>query len=271
MRCKLNDNCYTFAASTYLLYFMLKALIVDDEIASLRTLEILLGQYAKHIEIIGVAHSASEGVQTVSMYNPDIIFLDIEMPGGSGFDFLESCAHRNFDVIFITAYNNYAIKAFKYSAIDYLLKPIEIEELHGALEKVIRRRYSNIDGRNKYYALFENIREIVPRKLVVQTDERYECLDISSIVLVESRANGSQIKFADGSEVVVNNPFTELSTLLEERSFAFISPSQQVNLEMVRKLTSSPECRIEFKNQLTIPVNPEYYKRISKHFEEISK
>ncbi len=250
---------------------MLKALIVDDEMASLRTLEILLGRYAQHIEIIGVAHSASEGVQAVSRYNPDIIFLDIEMPGGSGFDFLENCAHRNFDVIFITAYNNYAIKAFKYSAIDYLLKPIEVDELHDALEKVIRRRYSNFDGRNKYYALFENIKELIPRKLVVQTDERYECLDISSIVLVESRASGTRIKFTDGRELMASNPFTELSALLEERNFAFISPSQQVNLEMVRKLTSNPEFRIEFKNHLTMPVSAEYYTRISKHFEEISK
>jgi len=250
---------------------MLKALIVDDEIASLRTLELLLGHFEQHIEIIGVAHSASEGIDKVTRFDPDIVFLDIEMPGGSGFDFLEGCPHRNFDVIFITAYNNYAIKAFKYSAIDFLLKPIEVDELHEALEKVIRRRYSNFDGRNKYFALFENIKEIIPKKLVVSTNDRYECLDVSEIVFVESVPNGTQIKLVNGNHVLANNPFGEICNLLEDRKFSLINPNCLINLGMIRKISNRPESNIELKNHEVITVKGEYLERLNQQLENISK
>ena len=105
---------------------MLKALIVDDEIASVRTLELLLSQFAKDVEVVDVARSSSEALNKVDLIQPDIVFLDIEMPGGNGFDFLEHCSHRNFDVVFITAYEYYAIKSFKFSAIDYFQKQIEV-------------------------------------------------------------------------------------------------------------------------------------------------
>lgn len=250
---------------------MLKALIVDDEIASLRTLELLLGRFEQHVEIIGVAHSASEGIEKVTRFDPDIVFLDIEMPGGNGFDFLEGCPHRNFDVIFITAYNNYAIKAFKYSAIDFLLKPIEVDELHEALEEVIRRHYSNFDGRNKYYALFENIKEIIPQKLVVSTNDKYECLDVGNIVFVESVPNGTQIKLEKGDHVLANNPFVDIWTLLEDRNFGFINPNCLINLAMIRKITNKPENNIELKNHELITVKGEYLERLNHQLENISK
>ncbi|MDI3526037.1 MAG: two-component system, LytTR family, response regulator [Tenuifilum sp.] len=250
---------------------MLKALIVDDEIASLRTLELLIGKYEQHVDIIGVAHSANEGIEKVKQFDPDIVFLDIEMPGGSGFDFLEGCPHRNFDVIFITAYNNYAIKAFKYSAIDYLLKPIEVDELHQALEKIIKQRYSQFDGRNKYYALFENIKEIIPKKLVVSTDDKYECIDVSAIQLVEQTNSDTVIKLADNSQLKVANSFAELSSLLEERHFAPISNSQMINLAMVRKITNKPTNNVQLRNKQEITVKPEYLGKLNEVLSKISK
>lgn len=250
---------------------MLKALIVDDEIASLRTLELLIGRFEQHVEIIGVAHSAEEGVEKVVKFDPDIVFLDIEMPGGSGFDFLENCPHRNFDVIFITAYNNYAIKAFKYSAIDFLLKPIEVDELHNALEKVIRRRYSNFDGRNKYFALFENIKEIIPQKLVISTDKRHECLNIGDIVFVEQVPSGIVIKLSDGNKVEANNPFPDLCLLLEERNFCLINPKCLINLGMIRKISNKPVGSIELKNHQVISVEGEYLEKLNRQLDTISK
>ncbi len=250
---------------------MLKALIIDDEIASLRTLELLIGRFEQHIDILGVAHSAREGIEMVTQLNPDIVLLDIEMPGGNGFEFLEGCPHRNFDVIFITAYNNYAIKAFKYSAIDYLLKPIEVDELHAALEKVVNRRYSSFDGRNKYYALFENIKNIIPQKLVVQAPDQYECLSISNILFVESVPAGTLVTFTDGSSLEVFNSFSELSKLLEERNFALVNQNQLLNLEMVRKITSGSKGIIELKNKMTLPINPKYLASLNRRIENILK
>jgi len=153
---------------------MLKALLVDDEIASVRSLEIILSQFCKQVEVVGVARSVDEALVLAAKLKPDLIFLDIEMPNGTGFDFIEKCNSCNFEIVFITAHDNYAVKAFKYSAIDYILKPIEIDELVKAVEKVVEIKKTSFDSRNKYNALFENLKEIIPQKLVVAVNDKYE-------------------------------------------------------------------------------------------------
>ena len=139
------------------------------------------------------------------------------------------------------------------------------------MEKVIRRRYSNFDGRNKYFALFENIKEIIPQKLVVSTNDKYECLDVGEIVFVESVPNGTQIKLVNGSHFLANNPFGDICTLLEERNFSFINPSCLINLGMIRKISNKPESNIELKNHELITVRGEYLERLNHQLENISK
>lgn len=213
---------------------MLKALIVDDEIASVRTLELLLSQFAKDIEVVDVARSSEEALGRVDLIRPDIVFLDIEMPGGSGFDFLERCSHRDFEVIFITAFEHYAVKAFKFSAIDYLLKPIEVDELETAIERVSKRRYSNFDGRKRYYALFENLKAILPSKLVVVINNRSECIDLKDVVYFENSPHGS-IAVRENEEIMkVDNKLRDLEEILDSKNFIRINASQLVNLARVK-------------------------------------
>ena len=114
----------------------IKALIVDDEQNNCLYLHNLLQKYCTGVEVCGIANTASEGVQLINEQQPDLVFLDIKMPEGSGFDLLESITERNFKVIFVTAYDHYAIKAIRYSAFDYLLKPINTIELQKAIERV---------------------------------------------------------------------------------------------------------------------------------------
>ncbi|HEX8515555.1 MAG TPA: LytTR family DNA-binding domain-containing protein [Bacteroidia bacterium] len=115
---------------------MIKALIVDDEEHGRNVLENLIRKYCPDVSVVGKAGSAKEAKRVIEEVNPSLVFLDIEMPGGSGFELLESFPQRNFSVIFTTAYDQYAVKAFKFSAIDYLLKPINIEELMNAVKKL---------------------------------------------------------------------------------------------------------------------------------------
>lgn len=245
---------------------MLKALIVDDEVASVRTLELLLSQFAKDIEVVDVARSSIEALSKVELIKPDIVFLDIEMPGGSGFDFLENCSSRDFDVIFITAFEYYAVKAFKFSAIDYLLKPIEVEELESALARVSKRRYSNFDGRKRYYALFENLKEILPSKLVVNIQNKSEFIDLKDVYCFEESQKGTIVLRSNGESLSIDNRLKDLEEILDTKNFVRINSKQVINLTLVKhigkagsidldkgiKLTASSEYINELIDQLEV-------------------
>ena len=182
--------------------------------------------------MVDVARSSSEALNKVDLIQPDIVFLDIEMPGGNGFDFLEHCSHRNFDVVFITAYEYYAIKAFKFSAIDYLLKPIEVEELEAAIARVSKRRYSNFDGRKRYYALFENLKAILPSKLVVAVNNKSEYIDLNDVLYFEQSQNGSVVVKDDGVALSIDNKLKDMEDVLDAKNFARINSKQLVNLSI---------------------------------------
>ncbi len=246
---------------------MLKALIVDDEIASVRTLELLLSQFAKDVEVVDVARSASDALAKVELIHPDIVFLDIEMPGGSGFDFLEQCNNRTFDVIFITAFEYYAVKAFKYSAIDYLLKPIEIEELESALTKVSNRRYSNFDGKNRYFALFENLKSILPSKLVVTIKNRSEYVDLKDIAYFQSNINGSKVVKLNGEFIDIDNKISNLEEILDSKFFARINDKQLVNLKLVKKIGRNG--KLDMDKGLVLDVANEYLGYLVEQLEEL--
>lgn len=246
---------------------MLKALIVDDEIASVRTLELLLSQFAKDVEVVDVARSASDALAKVELIHPDIVFLDIEMPGGSGFDFLEQCNNRTFDVIFITAFEYYAVKAFKYSAIDYLLKPIEIEELESALTKVSNRRYSNFDGKNRYFALFENLKSILPSKLVVTIKNRSEYVDLKDIAYFQSNTNGSKVVKLNGESIDIDNKLSNLEEILDSKFFARINEKQLVNLKLVKKIGRNG--KLDMDKGLVLDVANEYLGYLVEQLEEL--
>lgn len=246
---------------------MLKALIVDDEIASVRTLELLLSQFAKDVEVVDVARSSNEALQKVDLINPDIVFLDIEMPGGSGFDFLEQCNNRTFDVVFITAFEYYAVKAFKYSAIDYLLKPIEVDELELALSKVSNRRYTNFDGRNRYFALFENLKTILPSKLVVTINNRSEYIDLKDVAYFQSNPNGSRVIRLNGDFIDIDNKLSSLEEILDSKFFARINSKQLVNLKLVKKIGRNG--KLDMDKDLTLDVANEYLGYLVEQLEEL--
>ncbi|MHC1702384.1 MAG: LytR/AlgR family response regulator transcription factor [Tenuifilaceae bacterium] len=215
---------------------MLKALLIDDELASTRSLEILLSQFCKEVEVVGTARSAEEGLLSVSKLTPDVVFLDIEMPGGTGFDFLEKCQELNFEVVFITAHDSYAVKAFKYSAIDFILKPIEIDELIKAVDKVLELKKRNYDNRNKYNALFENLKTIIPNKLVVTVNGKYEYIDLRSVIFFENSNDNTLVKFSSKHSIFINESLDSLEEQLDEKNFYQINQTQMVNLEMVKKV-----------------------------------
>jgi two-component system, LytTR family, response regulator len=226
---------------------MLKAIIVDDEAAALRSLELLLQAYCPNVTLVAKGQSVKEGLELIKKHNPDIVFLDIEMPKGNGFELLEQAPDLNFEVIFITAYNQYAIKAFKYSAIDYILKPIDVDELVQAVNKVTELRSTKVNPRERYAVLFQNIKEIIPRKLVLPTSEGFIYIDLNRVTYLAQE--GTTLKFFlqdDSSTIECENVNLNLVDMLEEKGFIPIDDGFHVNLNKVIKVDKSGKGKIIF-------------------------
>ena len=235
---------------------MLKALIVDDEIASIRSLEILLSQFCKQVEVVGTARSVDEALFQTAKLKPDLIFLDIEMPSGTGFDFLEKSLCCNFEVVFITAHNNYAVQAFKYSAIDYILKPIEIDDLINAVEKVAGIRKTNLNSRNKYNALFDNLKDIIPQKLVVIINGQYEYIDLRDVLFFRLSKKEVDVHSENGSVLTIEDAFSSIEEQLLERGFYRIHQDYMLNTLKVKKILKANNSFVELTNGDQLPLNP---------------
>lgn len=246
---------------------MLRALIVDDEIASIRSLEILLSQFCKQVEVIGTARAIDEALLLTLKFKPDLVFLDIEMPSGSGFDFLEKSKSCNFEVVFITAHNNYAVQAFRYSAIDYILKPIEIDDLINAVAKVAEIRKTSLNSQNKYNILFDNLKEIIPQKLVVIIRGQYEYIDLREVLFFGLLGKVVDVHLDNGSAINIDNTFNSIEEQLLERGFYRIHKDYMLNVFKVKKILKSNNNIVELINGMQLPLNPlkrdEFIARIS--------
>jgi two-component system LytT family response regulator len=215
---------------------MYKAVIVDDELDAIESVKLLLNENFPNIEIAGTAQSVTQALEIIPEVLPDIVFLDIEMPDGKGFDVLEHIQNRNFSVIFITAYNQYAIKAFKFSATDYILKPIDIDDFIKAVEKAVKNVSLTNNVEDKINVLLENINGNKPEKIAISTAESIEFVNISDIVQIQAEGSYSVLKFIDNTNTMVSKNLGEFETLLEDHPFYRTHQSHLINLLHVKKV-----------------------------------
>lgn len=249
---------------------MLKVIIVDDEVASVRTLELLLNAYCPNITLVGTGQSVKEGISLISEHNPDIVFLDIEMPEANGFELLEQLPDLNFEVIFITAYNQYAIKAFKFSAIDYILKPIDIDELVKAVEKVSELRKAKVNPRERYKTLFQNIEHALPSKLVIPREKDFTYVDLANVLMHTKTVNGYLFTMVDGSETESPKYSFDIKSTLESKDFVEFEKDKFLNLHMVKALDKKGVGSLIMEGDVIIPLNNNNKERIIEQLEKIS-
>jgi len=219
---------------------MLNVVIIEDEAHGQETLKNLLKEYCENIEIAGIAGSVKEGIKAIEAIKPDLIFLDIELHTGTGFDILENVNRYDFEVIFTTAYENYAIKAIKFSAIDYLLKPIDISELRDAVDKVRKRREQSLEN-HKLYNFLKNLKgQNDSQKIItLSTSEGMEFIPVADIIKLE--ANGSYTTFylKQGRSLLVSKNLKEYENLLSEHGFFRVHHSCMINLNQVERYVKS--------------------------------
>jgi two-component system LytT family response regulator len=234
---------------------MLRAVIIDDEPDAVQFIESIIGEYCKEVEVAGKAYSAREGVDIIRDTAPDLVFLDVQMPHGTGFDLLSSFPEKSFDVIFITAFNHYAIQAIKFSAVDYILKPINISELIEAVKKVQEKRHSNEYQNLNYQALLDNIKAPRPSKLAIPTAEGIEYLSTGNIIRLEADRSYSWFYMTDGKKHLVSRNLKEYQELLTDMNFFRPHNSHLINLEHVHRFIRHEGGYIEMSDGSTVPIS----------------
>ena len=214
----------------------LKAIIVEDEKTGRETLAHYLKSYCPQVELVGMAEAVKPGLTLIDRYKPDLVFLDIEMPFGNGFDLLEQVGEPDFDVIFITAFSEYALRAIQVSAAHYLLKPLNIDELVEAVQKVEAARSKARDF-NQTRILVENVqlenRQL--HKMVLPTMEGFEVIRINQIVYCTAQDNFTEFHLTDGHKKLICRSLKHYEELLDDFDFIRIHKSYLINKHYVSK------------------------------------
>lgn len=215
---------------------MIQAIVVDDEVKNREGLAKMISQFCHDVEVVGMADGVDAAIKLIDKHHPTLVFLDIEMPEKNGFALLEHYDQPDFQVIFTTAHAEYAIKAIKFPALDYLLKPVNINELKIAVEKAINEA-SSPDQRDRLNVLKEsrNKGDFKFQKIVLPTSDGVEFYTIANILRCEADRAYCRFYLTDGQVVIVSKPLSEFEDLLEECNFVRIHKSNMVNMIHVTK------------------------------------
>lgn len=232
---------------------MLKAIIVDDEPYCCETIATLLEE-SRDVEIVSVCHNAADALVAIRKYSPDIVFLDVEMPKMNGFEMLEQLPQVNFEIIFTTSYDQYALKAIRFSAIDYLLKPVDEEELRTAIQKVIQRSQKPIT--QQLEILLQKIHQpSTPiNKIAMPTMEGLQMIPVDSIISCESDSNYTILQLKNSKKLIVSRTLKEIEELLEEHSFLRVHRCYLANMNEVEKYVKGEGGYLVMSDGTTIDV-----------------
>lgn len=215
---------------------MIKAIIIDDEVHCLKALSMLLEEHCPDVQVLEKCPSAKKGLEAIEKLRPDLVFLDIEMPVMNGFELLEQSTEIPFAIIFTTSYDQYAVKAFRFSALDYLLKPIDRHELISAIKKVKEQHHSPMA--EQFQILLKHIQGKTTglNKIAVPTSEGFELIPVDDIVYFEANDNYTHLFRKNKSRVVARRTLKEMEEQLSDFNFILrVHHSYLVNLNEVIK------------------------------------
>jgi two-component system LytT family response regulator len=236
------------------------ALIIDDELSGREVLKRLVELNCPDVTVVNTLNSIETGLQAISNDKPDLVFLDIQMPNVSGFDLLNQLDKIDFEIIFVTAHDAYAIKAFKYSAVDYLLKPIKVTELIDAVSKARDRMEKNHSGDNIKFMLDKVSpakKVFLNNKILLPTLGGYNIIDITEIAYCQSESNYTRFHFVDGKNIVVSKTLKEFESILLENHFFRIHRSYIINLNCIAKYNKGKGGEVVMKDGAVLEVSRE--------------
>ncbi|MFT3680556.1 MAG: LytTR family DNA-binding domain-containing protein [Ferruginibacter sp.] len=227
---------------------MQTAIIIDDEAKGRLALRQKLTDYCPEVTIVAEADSGQEGILLINKHTPDILFLDIEMPRMNGFEMLNNLAEKNFHLIFTTAYDQYAIRAIKYAAFDYLLKPVDVEELINTIHKLTNTGVSHTKKQAELLQQNINHPKKLMNKLAIPTLEGLLFFDINDIEYLEAQSNYTNIYFNNKSKIIASKTLKEFEELLPVDKFFRVHHSYLINLNYIKKYIKGDGGQVELQS-----------------------
>lgn len=234
---------------------MIKCVLIDDEKNCLEMMEWLLKTYAPSVSIKAMCDSAEKGIAAIRTYEPDLVFLDIEMPRMNGFDMLEQFDELSFDVVFTTAYDKFAIKAFKYSALNYLLKPVDPDDLLETVRRIEAKKA--IPSKEQLSLLLQSVKQPkhTPTRIALTTGDGMVFVLTQDIIYCEAESNYTTVMLVGGKKIVIAKVLKELDEALEGPDFFRIHNSFLINLNHIRKFVRGEGGYVVMDNDVAISIS----------------
>jgi two-component system LytT family response regulator len=249
---------------------MLKLIIIDDEQPILSMLEGIVEQYCEGVEVLATANSVENGVKQIARLKPDIVFLDINLTDGTGFDLLNQLKEPFPMVVFITAYDEYAVKAFKFSAIDYVMKPININEIQAAIKKCsVKLEKDNLSEKLKTFMQNMDGANGEEKKIVLKTAESIHIVRVGEIIRCESDHNYTEFYLTENRKLLVSKTLKEFDDLLNEYGFFRTHQSHLVNVNFINRFDKADGGELVLSNKHRIPVSKRKRDELFELFEQM--
>lgn len=235
---------------------MLRAIIVDDEPKSCDTLSAMVAEFLDDVEVVSIHHNVPDGIKAINALKPDIVFLDIEMNSETGFDLLQQMPKIDFEVIFTTAFEQYALKAIKFAALDYLLKPIDISELEEAVEKAKQKRKGK-ELNQGLEALMSNLKSTSSsqHQIALPTSDGLLFVHVSEIIYCQADGPYTYFFMKDGSKITVSKNLKEYEELLEDHYFFRVHKSYLINLKEMKRYVKGDGGYVVMSNDREVDVS----------------
>lgn len=233
---------------------MQKAIIIDDEADSVKLLTLQLKMYCPQVQVIAGCTDTADGLQQIKTLQPNIVFLDIEMPVMNGFQLLEKLGTINFSLVFVTAYDQFAVKAFRFSALDYLLKPIDGKDLQAAVQKAMQRHWPVQQQLTMLKDQVQGTQKSHPGKIALPYQNGVSFVEVENIVYCESENNYTRFYTTDGQQHLVSKNLGDIQDVLEDRNFVRVHRQYLVNLDHIKKYVRGEGNYLVLSNDANIPV-----------------
>lgn len=234
---------------------MIRVILIDDEEHVRENLRTILKNNFHNVDIVGEGNSVDSSIQIIAEKSPDIVFLDVDLSDGSGFTVLDNMSEINFQIIFVTAFNEYAIKAFQYNAIDYLLKPIDLDLLKIAISKAKKRIGKELITKEEVKELIDNMsRPEIDKRIILKDKDYNYYVRIADIIRCEADDNYTTIYCVDQNKIVVSHPLKKYASLLPESLFFRVHQSNLINLNFIKKVLKEDSGIVVMQDGSKIPI-----------------
>lgn len=235
---------------------MIRCVLIDDENNSLEMMEWLIKTYCPQVSIDAMCNSSEKGIEAIKKFRPDVVFLDIEMPHMNGFDMLEQFDKLFFDVVFCTAYDQFAIRAFKYSALNYLLKPVDPADLQETIRRIEEKKSS--PSKEQIEMLLQNIRESAKppvQRIALTTNDGMIFVSTQDILYCEAESNYTSVILKGGKKILVSKVLKDIDETLSGSNFYRIHNSYLINLNHIKKYVRGDGGYVIMENDVTISIS----------------